>query len=105
MQEKKKPIDDNIVFVGTKPFMRYITAVAVQFKKGHQKEVKVLARGKSISRAVDIAEMVKNKILKEEKIDVKSVKIGSEQFDKTQEDGTKKQIDVSTIEITLSKEQ
>ena len=104
MQEEKKPIDDNIVFVGTKPFMRYINAVVMQFKKEGNKEVKVAARGKSISRAVDIAEMVKNKILKEEKIVVKKVEIGSEQFDKTEEDGTKKKIDVSTIEITLLKE-
>lgn len=103
MQEKKKPIDDNIVFVGAKPFMRYITAVAMQFRKGNQKEVKVIARGKSISRAVDIAEVIRNKILKEEKIVVKDVKIGSEQFDKTMENGTKKKIDVSTIEITLVK--
>ena len=100
----KKTTDDNVVFVGTKPFMRYITAVVMQFRKEGNKEVKVVARGKSISRAVDIAEMVKNKILKEEKIIVKKVEIGSEQFDKEEEDGKKKKIDVSTIEITISKE-
>ena len=102
--QDKKAIDNNVVFVGTKPFMRYITAVVMQFRKRNNKEVMVVARGKSISRAVDIAEMVKNKILKEEKIVVKSVKIGSEQFDKTEENGKQKKIDVSTIEITLSKE-
>ena len=85
----------NEVFVGKKPFMNYVTAVVLQFNSGAKKVV-IKARGKYISRAVDVAEVVRNRFAKDVKVE--DVKIGSEEFEV--ED---KKARTSTIEITLSK--
>jgi len=97
MTEEKK--DDNIVFIGEKPFMNYVRGVAIQFKEEAQKQVIIKARGKFISRAVDVAEVVTKKFLVEENIKVKDIKINSEEFQN--KEGRK--INVSTIEIKLEK--
>lgn len=97
MTEEKK--DENIVFVGEKPFMNYVTGVVMQFTKQDNKEVIIKARGKFISRAVDVAEVTAKRFLAEEKIKVKDIKINSEEF----ENKEGKKVNVSTIEITLSK--
>ena len=52
MAEDKK---DNVVFIGAKPFMIYMTSVAMQFTTKEQKEVVIKARGRSISMADDVA--------------------------------------------------
>ena len=87
--------ESNEIFVGKKPFMNYVTAVVMQFNTG-AKEIVVKARGKYISRAVDIAEVVRNRFIKDVK--VKDIKIGSEEFES---EGKKTR--TSTIEITLAK--
>lgn len=89
--------DDNVVFVGKKGAMGYVLAVVTQFNNG-AKEVSVKARGKLISRAVDVAEIVKNRFMPDAK--VKDIIIATEEL--TSEDGSKSK--VSAIEITLSKE-
>jgi len=91
--------DSNIIFIGEKPFMNYVTGVVTQFKTKNQKEVVVKARGKFISRAVDVSEVSAKKFLKEENIKVKDIKINSEEFEN--KEGRK--VNVSTIEITLEK--
>ena len=91
--------DTNIIFIGEKPFMNYVTGVVTQFKTKNQKEVVVKARGKFISRAVDVAEVSAKKFLKEENIKVKNIVIDSEEFEN--KEGRK--VNVSTIEITLEK--
>lgn len=91
---------DNIIFIGEKPFMNYVTAVVTQFKTKGEKEVLVKARGKFISRAVDVCEVSRKKFLVEEKIRVKDIKIDSEEFEN--KEGRK--VNVSTIDITLEKE-
>ena len=55
--------DTNIIFIGEKPFMNYVTGVVTQFKLKNQSEVIVKARGKFISRAVDVAEVSAKKFL------------------------------------------
>ena len=90
--------DDNAVFIGNKPFMNYVTGVVVQFTTKSAGEVIIKARGKFISRAVDIAEVVVKRFLKDQ-IQLKDIKIDSEGF-KNQEG---QDIRVSTIEITLTK--
>ncbi|MBR4987760.1 MAG: DNA-binding protein Alba [Methanocorpusculum sp.] len=55
-------MQDNIVFVGTKPVMNYVLAVVTQFNSGVD-EVIIKARGKSIVRAVDTAELVTRQFL------------------------------------------
>ncbi len=51
---------ENAIFIGTKPLMAYVLAVVTQFGGG-KKEILIKARGNSISKAVDVAELVKNK--------------------------------------------
>ncbi|MBS3052571.1 MAG: DNA-binding protein Alba [Candidatus Aenigmarchaeota archaeon] len=87
---------DNVVFVGKKPAMSYVLAVITQFTNG-MKDIHVKARGRSISRAVDVAEIVKNKFLGDVK--VKTIDIGTEE--RSVEGGSK--VNVSTINIVLTK--
>lgn len=90
--------DDHNIFVGTKPFMNYVTGVVMQFTTKGAEEVVVKARGKFISRAVDIAEVSAKRFL-EGAVSVKDIKINSEEF--TNREGRK--VRVSTIEITLAR--
>lgn len=90
-------MDENSIFVGNKPFMNYVTGVVMQFTTKGASEVVVKARGKFISRAVDIAEVSSKRFLPG--ISIKGIKVDSEEF-KNQEGRT---VRVSTIEITLSK--
>ena len=93
---------DNKIFIGEKPFMNYVSAVVMQFTIHNADEVIILARGKFISRAVDVEEVVKNRFLKDQ-VELKDVKIDSEEF-KSKEDKTKdKEVRVSIIEITLQR--
>lgn len=89
--------DDNVVFVGKKGAMGYVLAVVTQFNNG-AKEVAIKARGKLISRAVDVAEIVRNRFMPDAKL--KDIIIATEEL--TSEDGSMNK--VSAIEITLSKE-
>ena len=93
---RKPRAADNVVFVGRKPTMSYVLAVITQFTDG-LKEVHVKARGRSISRAVDVAEIVRNRFLGDVKI--KIIDIGTEE--RVVEEGNK--INVSTIDISLLK--
>ncbi len=90
--------DDNSIFIGGKPFMNYVTGVVMQFTTKDANEVIIKARGKFISRAVDVSEVATKRFM-ENKIEVKEIKIGSEDF-KTDEG---KEVRVSTIEIVLVK--
>ena len=95
---KKENTRDNTVFIGMmKPLMNYINAVNVQFQRMKQEKVIISARGKSIGRAVDVAEIARNKFLKNENIVVDDVKISSEEF----EGKEGRMISVSTIDIVL----
>lgn len=94
-----KENDENAVFIGSKPFMNYVTGVVMQFTTKNQNEVIIKARGKFISRAVDVAEVVRKRFLSEQNIKIKGIKIDSEEF-KNQEG---RNVNVSTIEITLTK--
>ncbi|MCD6590616.1 MAG: DNA-binding protein Alba [Candidatus Aenigmarchaeota archaeon] len=93
--EEKVKADDNVIFVGKKPTMSYVLAVITQFSEG-VKEVHIKARGKSISRAVDVAEVVRNRFISDVK---REIEIGTEKV--KGEDGS--EINVSTIDITLKK--
>ena len=99
----KKPLGvldkDNIIFVGIKPFMNYVTGVVMQFQNKGQEEVIVSARGKFTSKAIDIVEVARRTFLKDENIKVKDIKISSEQF----ENKEGKRIYVSAIAIHLIK--
>ncbi|MCK4367739.1 MAG: DNA-binding protein Alba [Thermoplasmata archaeon] len=88
--------DDNIVYIGRKPTMNYVLAVVTQFNAGSD-DVIIKARGRSISRAVDVAEIVKNRFVQGAKIT--DIQISTEQL--TGEEG--RTANVSSIEIFISK--
>src|SRR3989338_2710307 len=89
---------DNSIFIGNKPFMNYVTSVVMQFTTKNADEVIVKARGKFISRAVDVAEIAAKRFL-EGQIFLKDIKVDSEEF--TNKEG--KQVRVSSIELVLAK--
>lgn len=91
-------MNDNNVFIGNKPFMNYVTGVVMQFTAKNAEDVIIKARGKFISRAVDVAEVASKRFL-ENAVAVSGIKIDSEGF--KSDEG--RDIRVSTIEITLSK--
>ena len=86
---------DNYVFIGKKPVMSYVMAVVTQFNKG-EAEVIIKARGRSISTAVDVAEISRQRFLKD--VEVKGIQIGTEEMER--EGGS---LRVSSIEIMLGK--
>ena len=90
--------EDNTIFIGEKPFMNYVTAVVMQFTTKDAGEIFIKARGKFISRAVDVAEVSSKRFLNGQ-AEVGNIKVGSEEF--TNKEG--RQVRVSTIEITLTR--
>jgi len=56
------------VFVGKKSIMNYVLAVLTQFNVENVDKVVIKARGKAISKAVDVEEMVKNRFLPNVKV-------------------------------------
>ncbi|MEM2324329.1 MAG: DNA-binding protein Alba [Archaeoglobaceae archaeon] len=87
---------ENLILIGKKPVMNYVLATLTQLNEGAN-EVTVKARGKAISRAVDVVEIVRNRFVPGLKL--KEIKIGTEELEA--QDGRK--INVSTVEITISK--
>jgi len=100
-EEKKvvnKMADTNSIFIGGKPFMNYVTGVVMQFTTKNAPEVMVKARGKFISRAVDVAEVASKRFLTGQ-VAVNNIKIDSEEFQNKEG----RDVRVSTIEIALKK--
>lgn len=95
-EQTQERLPENVVFVGMKPPMAYVLGVVTQMSNG-QKEVFLKARGRSISKAVDVAEIVRRKFVQDAK--VSSIDIGTEE--RTLESGQK--INVSTISISITK--
>ena len=93
---QKKTNDENVIFVGSKPPMSYVLAIVTQFQGKGSDEIVIKARGRSISTAVDAAEIVRNRFVTDAK--VKDIKINTESI--TNEEG--RTSNVSSIEITLS---
>ena len=97
MAEKttEEDADENTIFVGQKPPMSYVLAVITQFNSNGANGVVIKARGRAISTAVDTAEIVRNRFMKDAKL--KDIKIGTESV--TNEEG--RNSNVSSIEICL----
>jgi len=88
--------EDNTVYIGKKPTMNYVLAVVTQFNNGGT-DVIIKARGRAISRAVDVAEIVRHRFI--QSVSYKEIKISTETVS-TEGGGT---ANVSSIEIYLSK--
>lgn len=80
------------MFIGKKKAMDYVTAAMIVLSK---KPVRLLARGNSISRAVDVAEILRNKFLTGSNYG--EILINTETINNT--DGTNS--NVSSIEIEI----
>ena len=94
-KERELDSNDNVVFVGKKDTMSYIFAVMTQFNNG-AREVIIKARGKAISRAVDVAERVRNQFVTDAK--TSDIRLSTEEIQ-----GEEGLVKVSAIEITMSK--
>lgn len=88
--------DNNTVYIGKKGTMGYVLAVVTQFNNGAN-DVTVKARGKLISRAVDVVEIVRHRFMPNAQI--RDILIATEEL--TSEDGSKNK--VSSIEIKIQK--
>ncbi len=86
--------ESNFIFIGKKPLMSYALAALLQFNAGMD-EVVIKARGRSISKAVDVAEVIKNRLFAD-RVTVKDIKSGTEILGEDMRN-------VSTLEITLAK--
>ena len=86
----------NVIFVGKKPLMAYVTATLVQLAS--EDVVMVKARGNSVTRAVDVAEIIEKR-MGNMGYKIGDVKIGSESLQS--QDGRTR--NVSTIEIGIVK--
>ncbi len=87
--------NSNVVFIGDKPISNYIKSANFQFYKEISKELIIKSRGKFISKAVDVAEIIKRNF-SEKNARVKSISIGSEKFESNE-----KTTNISTIEIII----
>ena len=88
--------EENVVFVGKKPTMNYVLAVVTQFNNGVDTVI-LKARGKAISKAVDVAEIVRNRF-------VPSLQYGEIKIDTETIESEKGETNVSSIEIELRRE-
>jgi len=95
--DQKGQREPNTIYVGKRPVMNYVLACLTQIQGGSN-SVTVKARGKAISRAVDVAQIVTKRFATD--IKVKHVSLGTEQV-KSAVDGTTS--NVSAIEIELQK--
>ena len=86
----------NNIFVGQKPVMSYVTAIIMHLAPSN-KEVVLKARGRAISKAVDVVEVARRRFF-EGKLVVKEVLIGTEVLGQENE-----RRNVSTMEIKLEK--
>ena len=98
--EMSEPRESNSVLIGRKPAMNYVLAAITLFHGGTN-EVKVKARGMTVSRAVDVVEIIRRKFLPD--VQVKGIEIGTQQLPPRPGEESRGPTNVSTIEITLTK--
>ncbi|HID44083.1 MAG TPA: DNA-binding protein Alba [Archaeoglobaceae archaeon] len=89
--------DEQTIYIGNKPVMSYVLAAMAQLNESDGKIV-LKARGRAIGRAVDVAEVLKNRFMPN--VSVKDIKVDTEEL--SSEQG--RRMNVSTIEISLLKQ-
>lgn len=87
----------NTVFIGRKPILNYVLACLTLLKSG-ESEVFLKARGRSISTAVDVVEVTKNRFVNDLKI--VDISIGTDRLTSPDRD---QPTNVSSIEIKITR--
>ena len=98
-KEMTENANADVIFVGNKPPMSYVLAIITSLSSGNSKEITLKARGQAITTAVDVAEIARNRFVK----DLKVTKIAIGTAEMPPREGENKSRMVSTMEITLSK--
>lgn len=94
-EKKHTSENDNVVFIGSKHLMNYVNSIGMQLRENP--EVIIKARGKFISKAVDIVEVARRQA-QDIKINIKDIKIATEEYE-----NQGRKVKVSTIDIILTK--
>ena len=89
--------EEEQIFVGSKPILSYVTAVVTALQRADS--VKVLARGRAISNAVDVVEVTKRSFLTN--IFVEDISIGTERLG---EEGEARNVSTIAIKLSLKKD-
>jgi DNA-binding protein Alba len=95
-ETRHDPEDRDVIFIGTKPIMTYVSATLTQLSTRHTVTIK--ARGKRITQAVDVSQMIVKRMNTVGYV-ISDVRILSDSL--TSQDG--KTRNVSTIEIDITK--
>jgi len=93
--------EPNVIYVGRKPPMNYVLGIITSFSGSNTKEVTLKARGQSITTAVDAVEIVRHRFLRD--LSIGKITLGTEEM--PPREGENRPMNVSTIEITLTKEE
>jgi len=89
--------EETVIFIGNKPPMRYVTAMITAINRDGADSLVLKARGRAISRAVDVSEIAKNRFITD--LETSSIEIGTEQLP-AMDGGTR---GVSTIAIKVTR--
>ena len=96
---KKLEGESGIVFIGSEDPFLYFPDIMSYLSREEIKTVRLKARGKSISNAVNVAEQFKNRFKKEFDTKIDDVQIGTENVPRKDKKGTFR---MSFIDITMS---
>ena len=88
--------EENTVFIGNKPVTAYVMACVTQFNRDAESIV-LKARGRAISRAVDVAEVLRRRFMKD-RVELTDIQINTEQIETREGNLT----NVSAIEIIMT---
>ena len=88
------------IYVGKKPIVRYLMAAISILLNEKPEKIKISARGRMISKAVDVAEMLRTRYLPGI-VDIETIKTGTEELENPNQPGRMNR--VSTIEIILKR--
>ncbi len=96
MSTETRPEAKDTIFIGKKPLMAYVTSALIQL--ANQPKISIKARGLSIGRAVDVAQIIARRT-ENSGYSIGEIKIGSELLQS--KDGRAR--NVSTMEIEVRK--
>lgn len=70
--------EEAIIYIGNKPPMRYVTAMITAYNQQDVDSITIKARGRAISRAVDVAEITRNRFITG--LEMPAIEIDTEQL-------------------------